>query len=31
MAPLMALIEQLPHPVSEALLMELLARTSDPR
>ena len=31
MAQLMALIEQLPHPVSEALLIELLARLSDPR
>ncbi len=31
MAQLMALIEQLPHPVSEALLIELLARMSDPR
>ncbi|MDQ0613682.1 sphinganine-1-phosphate aldolase [Microbacterium sp. W4I4] len=31
MAQLMALIEKLPHPVSEALLSELLARMSDPR
>jgi glutamate/tyrosine decarboxylase-like PLP-dependent enzyme len=31
MAQLMALIEQLPPPVAEALLIELLARLSDPR
>jgi hypothetical protein len=30
MAVLMALIERLPHEVSEALLTELLARTSEP-
>lgn len=30
LAPLMALIEQLPPPVAEALLTELLARTSEP-
>ncbi|BDZ39136.1 pyridoxal phosphate-dependent decarboxylase family protein [Microbacterium suwonense] len=30
MARLMALIELLPHPVAEALLTELLARTSEP-
>ncbi|UNK70059.1 pyridoxal-dependent decarboxylase [Microbacterium sp. H1-D42] len=31
LATLMALVEQLPAPVSEALLSELLARLSDPR
>lgn len=31
MAQLMALIEQLPPPVAEALLIELLARLSEPR
>lgn len=30
MAVLMALLQRLPHPVSEALLTELLARLSDP-
>ncbi|UJP08845.1 hypothetical protein L2X99_10055 [Microbacterium sp. KUDC0406] len=31
MSTLMALIEELPAPVAEALLIELLARMSDPR
>ncbi|MGB4137510.1 MAG: aspartate aminotransferase family protein, partial [Microbacterium sp.] len=31
MSTLMALIEELPAPVAEALLVELLARLSDPR
>lgn len=30
LAPLMALVEQLPAPVAEALLTELLARVSEP-
>lgn len=30
MAPIMALVEQLPSPVAEALLTELLARTTEP-
>jgi hypothetical protein len=30
LAPLMALAEQLPTPVAEALLIELLARVSEP-
>ena len=30
MAPLMALAEQLPAPVAQALLTELLARVSEP-
>ena len=31
MATLMALLERLPRPVAEALLIELLARMSEPR
>jgi hypothetical protein len=31
MAPFLALIEALPHPLTERLLIELLARVVDPR
>jgi sphinganine-1-phosphate aldolase len=31
MAPLLALVEALPHPLTERLLTELLARAVEPR